>query len=521
VRRALPLLAPLALLLTAASACQSVPPAHEAQLQTRAESVERADAAEVVERLLAVEVAGQTLGTVETRLEKAPDGTWTNRELVTFSLIREGGGPDAQFSSTTESVAVYDPAHELVSELEVEREAGVTITRTITVEGEEIVSTYSGPGRPEETKRFPLPEDYRSSLAVDFELAQQWRETGEPATQAFASFDAERERFERVEVTLTGETEFVHAGEQIPAYVFRAKEEDGTVIDSIVDHDFMPLKVDAAGTFVATVVDEAPVLGAAGGGRINSELPVSGRTAARWWELAEQKITVTVEGDDPEAPALWEDNHYHQVEREGGTYELELLSTRPAASFRAPPLPMKIDDPEIRRFLEPTAMAQSDNPRIVEVAGEIVAGETDSLLAAQKIVTAVFEGIQKEAGVRGSATATEVLANGAGDCTEHAVLVVALMRAAGIPARVVDGIVLAADGGGAGVAGYHAWAEIWLGKWVGVDATVNETGTSARYLNFGIDEPGSIGSGGKMMRSIGKTKIELGPHLTYEELGLL
>ena len=112
-----------------------------------------------------------------------------------------------------------------------------------------------------------------------------------------------------------------------------------------------------------------------------------------------------------------------------------------------------------------------------------------------------------------------MLQNGAGDCTEHAVLVVALMRAAGIPARVVDGIVFASDRGGQGMAGYHAWAEIWLGQWIGVDATVDETGTSARYLNFGVDEPGMPGSNGKMLRSIGKTTIELGPHLTYEERG--
>ncbi len=77
-------------------------------------------------------------------------------------------------------------------------------------------------------------------------------------------------------------------------------------------------------------------------------------------------------------------------------------------------------------------------------------------------------------------------------------------------------IVIASENGGEGVAGYHAWAEIWLGEWIGVDATVGETGTSARYLQFSLDEPGSIGSGGKMMRSIGRTTIELGPHETYE-----
>jgi transglutaminase-like putative cysteine protease len=179
---------------------------------------------------------------------------------------------------------------------------------------------------------------------------------------------------------------------------------------------------------------------------------------------------------------------------------------------------MSITDPEVERYLKPTDMAQSDNPSITAEAKRIVGSETNAMLAAKLIIGAVFESLDKQAGVRGSATALEVLQNGAGDCTEHAVLVVALMRAAGIPARTVDGIVIAADGGGNGIAGYHAWAEIWLGQWIGVDATVDETGTSARYLEFGIDEPGSLGSGGKMMRSIGKTKIELGPHRIYEEL---
>jgi hypothetical protein len=472
----------------------------------------------VVERMLALSVSGQTLGVVTTRLEKHPDGSWTVSEFVTVSLIREGGGPDAQFSSTTESVSNYDSNRELVSDVTIEREAGVTITRTLRLEGGEMVSTYSGPGRPEQTKRFELPADYRCSLAVDFELVQEWQRTKQPATRTFSNFDADRERFEQVEVTLSGETEYRHGDALIPAYMFQTKEEDGTVVRSIVDHDIMALSVDASGAFFATLVDAPPVLGEGGGGRINSEVAVAGRTTNRWWELAEQQVTVQVEGDNPEGKPLWEDNHYHQVERDGTTYAMTLRSTRPASSFVSPRLPMQIADKDVERYLHPTDMAQSDDPSIVKEAKRIVGSERNAMLAAQKIVNAVFETIDKQAGVRGSATALEVLHNGAGDCTEHAVLVVALMRAAGIPARTIDGIVLAADGGGNGVAGYHAWAEIWLGQWVGVDATVDETGTSARYLQFGIDEPGSIGSGGKMMRSIGKTKIELGPHLTYEEL---
>jgi hypothetical protein len=515
VSRASLLFAPLALLLTLA--CQSVPPAHETD-HASSHVETNPDEANVVERMLALSVSGQTLGVVTTRLEKHADGSWTVSELVNVSMIREGGGPDAQFSSTTESVTNYDSKHDLVSDVTIEREAGVTITRALRIEGSEMVSTYSGPGRPEQSKRFELPADYRSSLAVDFELVQEWQRTKQPATRKFSNFDADRERFEQMEVTLSGETEFRHGDKLIPAYLFQTKEEDGTVISTVVDHDIMALSVDASGAFIATLVDELPVLGEGGAGRINSEVAVGGRTTNTWWELAEQQLTVQVEGDNPDAVPLWEDNHYHQVERDGTTYAMTLRSTRPANGFVSPRLPLQIADKDVERYLHPTDAAQSDDPSIVSEAKRIVGGETNAMLAAQKIVNAVFESIDKQAGVRGSATALEVLQNGAGDCTEHAVLVVALMRAAGIPARTVDGIVIAADGGGKGVAGYHAWGEIWLGQWIGVDATVDETGTSARYLQFGIDEPGSIGSGGKMIRSIGKTKIELGPHLTYEEL---
>ncbi len=44
-------------------------------------------------------------------------------------------------------------------------------------------------------------------------------------------------------------------------------------------------------------------------------------------------------------------------------------------------------------------------------------------------------------------------------------------------------------GDGKGIFGMHAWSEVWLGRWVPVDATVDEVGTSARYLFLCHDEP--------------------------------
>lgn len=67
--------------------------------------------------------------------------------------------------------------------------------------------------------------------------------------------------------------------------------------------------------------------------------------------------------------------------------------------------------------------------------------------------------------------ASQVAINREGDCTEHAVLLVALARAIGKPARVVLGVLLADTRDGVGSFG-HAWAEIHDGDgWQIADAT--------------------------------------------------
>ena len=67
--------------------------------------------------------------------------------------------------------------------------------------------------------------------------------------------------------------------------------------------------------------------------------------------------------------------------------------------------------------------------------------------------------------------ASQVAISREGDCTEHAVLLVALARAIGKPARVVLGVLLADTRDGVGSFG-HAWAEIHDGDgWQIADAT--------------------------------------------------
>lgn len=79
----------------------------------------------------------------------------------------------------------------------------------------------------------------------------------------------------------------------------------------------------------------------------------------------------------------------------------------------------------------------------------------------------------------GFASAAEVARSRAGDCTEHAVLLAALLRADGIPARVVSGLIYADEfAGEKGIFAYHMWTQALLpmgdfNTWVDLDATLS------------------------------------------------
>jgi hypothetical protein len=88
-------------------------------------------------------------------------------------------------------------------------------------------------------------------------------------------------------------------------------------------------------------------------------------------------------------------------------------------------------------------------------------------------------------------TASRAAANRAGDCSEHAVLVAAVARALGMPARVVVGYAMQTDGNVGGAFG-HAWAEVHDGKkWHRLDATpVGELGDVTYVILSELDDEG-------------------------------
>jgi Transglutaminase-like superfamily len=114
-------------------------------------------------------------------------------------------------------------------------------------------------------------------------------------------------------------------------------------------------------------------------------------------------------------------------------------------------------------------------------------------------------------GARSFDVASQVATQKTGDCTEHAVLLVALARAQGLPARVAIGTLIARVEGELGAFG-HAWAEIYRdGAWKVVDATPLAGGTQVAYVPEGLleDEGPGYGLGIMTLLSSGILRVEV------------
>jgi hypothetical protein len=145
-------------------------------------------------------------------------------------------------------------------------------------------------------------------------------------------------------------------------------------------------------------------------------------------------------------------------------------------------------------FLRPSPFIQSDDQRIQDQAREILGPDAAAppLTRARKLVDWVYTHIEKRP-VLSLPDALSTLENRVGDCNEHAVLLAALARAAGIPTRIEAGLVYLK-----GRFYYHAWDLMYLGKWVTADSVFGQlpadvshlrliTGSSEQQLNlFGV-----------------------------------
>lgn len=149
-------------------------------------------------------------------------------------------------------------------------------------------------------------------------------------------------------------------------------------------------------------------------------------------------------------------------------------------------------EPTLPEDLAPNSYVQSNHPRVAQLASQAAAGVDEPVALAQKLEAFVHERMRARKTMAVTfATAADVAETLSGDCSEHAVLLAALLRARGLPARIAIGLVYSpADRGFA----FHMWNEAYVyGRWYPLDATLGEGRITATHIKLADTNLGGSG----------------------------
>ena len=138
-----------------------------------------------------------------------------------------------------------------------------------------------------------------------------------------------------------------------------------------------------------------------------------------------------------------------------------------------------LSEGERKRSTEPTDRLPADHPAIMARAREAVGEETVPRKQVEKLVRWVSAAVEDT--VTDAPSPLDTLASRKGNCQSHARLYATLARAAGIPTRMVSGLVYLEGKGFL----YHSWAESFVeGKWLQVDPTFVQVPVDATHVKL-------------------------------------
>ena len=136
----------------------------------------------------------------------------------------------------------------------------------------------------------------------------------------------------------------------------------------------------------------------------------------------------------------------------------------------------------LKIYLEDTMLLDLPNPGIQKIKrkfkmSEHITGDVEDF---------VYDYISNKSLSVPMLPVTEILKNRTGDCVQHTVLAVSILRSLGIPSRALAGMLLSEEfEGSKNVFVYHMWAEAFVNdKWVLVDAANPGVKHPNRYIAF-------------------------------------
>lgn len=423
---------------------------------------------EIVTRLTIKRFGGELISVVNQRTEEDGDG-----HLLSFSLLQDN--PPA---SKTESKG---------------RVSGNVLTLETSSSGKSF------------TREIKLPDDLKSSVWFDRQLKDTPMKVGE--TRSFKTFEPGLARVTEVSIKqiepgetklLSGKVVKLQRSEMrqsiLPLIVTTAYADDaGEMLKSSIGLLGME-------TFTCTAEEALKEIEAA-----NLDLGVDTIIKAGVIDRAfdSRMITYRLEPTDYDPRAVFPDSMTQQlVPAENGTYQL-VVTALDAGTEGTEPAP----EP---KYLASSRFIDLDDEQIIKLANEMAGPETDPVKIAIAGEKFVHGHLKLKNFSSAMATASEVARSQSGDCTEHGILLAALLRTKKIPSRVVTGLVYATSLKGFGG---HMWTEAYLkGRWVPLDATLAHGHGDAVHLKTGdsaLEDSSAlpVESFLPLIHTIGRTKL--------------
>jgi hypothetical protein len=423
---------------------------------------------DIVTRLTVKRFGGQLISVVNQRTEEDSDG-----HLLSFYLLQ-----DNPPTSKTESRG---------------RVNGNVLTLETTSSGKPF------------TREIKLPEDLKSSVWFDRQLKDNPMKVGE--TRSFKTFEPGLAKVTEVTIKqiepgktklLSGQVATLQRSEMrqsiLPLIVTTAYTDDtGEMLKTSIGLLGME-------TFSCTPEEALKEIESA-----NLDLGVDTiiKTGAIERAFESRKITYRLEPTDYDPQAVFPDSPTQQLRpTENGAFQLEVTAVDPGTDGTEPA-------PEAK-YLASSRFIDLDDEQITKLADEMAGAETDPVKIAITGEKFVHGHLKLKNFSSAMATASEVARSRSGDCTEHGILLAALLRAKKIPSRVVTGMVYANSLKGFGG---HMWTEAFLkGRWVPLDATLAHGHGDAVHLKTGdsaLEDSSAlpVESFLPLIHTIGRTKL--------------
>jgi len=412
---------------------------------------------------------GQKAGFAKESVSLDKDGALTMSEEVQFRIKMSGNEQNMQLRATR----VYNPDGELGSAHTQVIDQSGRLEFTVKAKGDQFMYT-SVVGGAKSERFIPNPHETLDEVLSQTTLAHEDAAIGDSAE--YEMFDPMNEMKLKHKSAVIGIEERVFDGVPTKVFVIRTTAEPiGIESTAYVTVDGTVLEDVYAGTITMRLEPKEVAQDV----NYNNDVIIS--NAALVDELIDNprlrdSLELQLTGPLTQSHLFNDERQFIAAEGSRYSFRAKRISMD---GVTTPSLPVR--DETTLEWLKATTFVQSDDPRLIAKAQEIIGTETDALKASELLCHWVYRNVQTSFSAR-LTNSLEVLDSLAGDCTEHSMLFIGLARAAGLPAREVAGLVYV-DGPPAGFY-FHQWAKVWVGKWIDVDPTFNQPFADVTHIKL-------------------------------------